>query len=370
MDQGSSSPRSGASAGDHLFNLDGRQVRRIWVLFFLLVLFVLFLGFLWQGINVLLILFAGALIAVALRFLSDTISQFTPIPPLWSLSLVLVLLVGGAGLALYLAAPVFWEQMRQLAAGLQESLRELQDTVLQTETGRWLVKQMSGIEDEMESMAGIWERTRGFFTVTLSAITGLIITLAVAIFLAYNPRLYIEGFLRLIPLERRSRACEIIADLGHTLRWWMVGQLISMMILFITTWVMLWLLGVPLAFALGLITGLLTFIPYLGPIIALVPILLITLVESPTLALTVLALYMVIQNVEANIIMPIIFKKTVHLPPALTIVAQILLGGMLGMIGIILATPLLASGIVLVRTIYVEDVIGDDMEKPVEQCSA
>jgi predicted PurR-regulated permease PerM len=344
-----------------------RRMSRIWAFIFLVALFVVFMLVMWKALTVLLLMFAGALIAIGLRFLSDYLTQFTGIPPAWSLTIVLVLIGALAIAGGVLAAPSVMQQFQELAAGLQTSVKQLEQSLRQNEAGKWLLDQVSGLQQGIEDAQDLWARVASLFTTTFGAVAGFLLTLVVGVFLAYSPRLYINGFLRLVPLDKRGRACEIISELGHTLRWWMVGQLISMLILLVTTWVMLWVLGVPLAFILALITGLLTFIPYLGPIIALVPILLIALVESPTLALWVFGLYMVIQNVEANVIMPIVFKKTVHLPPVLTIVAQILLGAIFGFIGIILATPLMAVGIVLVRMIYVEDVIGDDMSEPVKE---
>lgn len=351
---------------DSMFDLRGRSVFRVWTLFFLLVLFVLFLLFLWKAIPVLLILFAGSLVALALRFLGDSISQFTRIPPRVALTLVLVVIIALGAIGGYLAAPTLAEQFTELGSNLQESVSELEETVRDTAVGEYLVQRVDGMEEEIEG-GELWGRIAGMFTTTIGAISGLSLTLIVGVFLAYNPGLYASGFLRLIPIQKRDRAAEIISELGDTLRWWMVGQLISMLVLTVTTWVMLLLLGVPLAFILGLLTGLLTFIPYLGPIIAAGPILLIAFVESPQLMIWTLVLYLVIQNLEANVLMPIIFQRTVHLPPVLTIVAQVLLGGMFGFVGIILATPLMAAGINLVKMIYVEDVIGDPMDKPVLQ---
>ncbi len=348
-----------------MFNGSPRQMRQVWTFFFLVVFFAVFLLFLRQAVPVLLILFSGVLIALALRFVSDHFSKFTKIPPRWSLTIVLLVLFVGSGIGIFFTAPVIWAQVNELGQELQDSVTQLKTSLLQTTLGRAVVEQLPGLEDFGEKIP--WMGLASFFGTTLGAITGFFLTLTVGIFLAYSPELYISGFLRLIPKPKRARTCEIISDLGHTLRWWMVGQFISMLILFISTWIMLLILGVPLAFVLGLLTGLLTFIPYLGPIIALIPILLIAFVESPTLALWVLGLYMVIQNVEANVIMPLIFQKTVHLPPAMTLVAQVLLGGMLGFIGIVLATPLMAAGIVVVKRIYVEDVIKDDMNTPVKE---
>ncbi|MBA4147744.1 MAG: AI-2E family transporter [Verrucomicrobia bacterium] len=325
----------------------------------------MFLLFLRQAVPVLLLLFAGALIALALRFISDTVSRFTRIPPLWSLTIVLLLLFVGTGFGIAYAMPAMWEQMKELGQGLQNASQFVEDKMNQTEAGKWIANRIPPSDEMAEKVP--WMGIANIFGTTFGSIAAFLLTLTIGIFLAYNPGLYISGFLRLIPKEKRNRTSQIISELGNTLRWWMVGQLISMLILAVTTWAMLWILGVPLALVLGLITGLLTFIPYLGPLIALIPILLIAFVESPSLALWVLGLYMVIQNMEASVIMPIVFQKTVHLPPALTLIAQVLLGGMLGFVGIVLATPLMAAGLVVVKMVYVEDVIRDDMNKPVKE---
>jgi predicted PurR-regulated permease PerM len=352
------------SGHEALFDWRGRTVHLAWTLFFLVVLFILFLLLMWQAMPVLLLMFAGSLVALALRFVSDNFSCFTRIPPLWSLTLVLFLLVGASIIGGIMAAPVIADQFQELGQNLQQSIYDLERQIRDTEAGKWIIEHIEGLGEEAENAGAVWTQLAGMFTTTFGAIAGFFLILTIGVFFAYNPQLYIKGFLRLIPLGKRERTCEIITQLGHTLRWWMVGQLISMLVLTISTWLMLWLLGVPLAFILGLLTGLLTFIPYLGPIIALIPILLIAFMESPTLALWVLVLYLLIQNVEANILMPIIFQKTVHLPPVLTIIAQILLGGIFGFVGIILATPLMAAGINLVKMIYVEDVLQDTFEEP------
>ncbi len=351
------------AAEPSLFNAGVRQTR--------LLLLAVFVGsvllFLWQAMTVLLLLFAGTLVAVGLRFLSDSVSRFTRIPPRWSLTIVLLLIITGSGVGFAFAAPAAWEQFREFTEGLEGSVKHLEDTLRETQWGKWLLEQVSHAEDMAENVPNLWPRVADVFGTTFVAIAAFFLTLVVGIFLAYNPELYISGFLRLVPKNKRARTSQILTELGHTLRWWIVGQLISMVVLFLTTWLMLWLLGVPLAFPLGLLTGLLTFVPYLGPLIALIPILLIAFVESPTLALWVLALYLVIQNLESNVLMPIIFSKTVHLPPVLTLIAQLLLGGMFGFVGILLATPLMATAMVVVKMVYVEDVIGDDLGRPVKE---
>lgn len=354
--------KKGGNRQQPALDLHSPTVVRAWVLFFLLVFFILFLLLLWKAVTVLLLLFAGALVALALRFLSDQISRLTSIPPLVSLTLIVVLLVGGGTAGTILAAPSISQQFQKLAENLKDSITNLERRL--SERGfvaeEWLPDM--GTDGGLE----LWTQAAGVFTMTFGAVAGFFLTLTIGLFLAYNPGLYFRGFLRLIPISKRKRAREIMSEVADTLRWWMVGQLISMVVLAVSTSLMLWLIGVPLAFILGLLTGALTFIPYLGPLIALIPILLVAFAEGPAVMVTILIFYLIIQNLEASVLMPIILQKTVHLPPVLTIIAQILLGAIFGFVGIILATPLMAAGITLVKMIYVVDLLGDSFEKEVK----
>jgi predicted PurR-regulated permease PerM len=125
---------------------------------------------------------------------------------------------------------------------------------------------------------------------------------------------------------------------------------------------MLALMGVPLSFLLGLITGLMAFVPYIGPITAAVPILLVSFIESPALALQVGVLFLAIQTIEDNVVVPLVFQRTVELPPALLITGQLALGAIFGILGIIFATPLTALAKVLVKELYVADTLDDPMD--------
>ena len=125
----------------------------------------------------------------------------------------------------------------------------------------------------------------------------------------------------------------------------------------------LWLIGVPLALALGLIAGLLDFIPYVGPWLGAAPAVLLALAEGPAEAVWTAILFLVIQQVEGNVLMPVIQKRASALPPVLTILAVVAFGVLFGFMGVFLATPLLLVLIILVRMIYVEDVLGDRSDR-------
>jgi predicted PurR-regulated permease PerM len=309
-------------------------------------------------IHILMLFFAGILLAVLLDIFGRPLERLPRMPHWLAITIVLVALTIMLGLSIILVVPILAEEMQALVKQIEESILKIQGWLKWSAGGRFVSEQFSGVQEGAEG-GELWTRVAGVFSTTFGALTGLGVIIIVGVFLAYSPGLYQSGFLHLVPPAHRERAVEVMTEIGTTLRWWLVGQLISMVVLAVSTWIMLRLLGVPLALILALITGLLTFIPYLGPLIALIPILLLAFLQSPMLAFYVLVLYMLIQNVEANVIMPIIFHKTVHIPPALGVISQILFGSLLGFFGFILAIPLMAVVLQFVKMVYVADVLGD-----------
>jgi predicted PurR-regulated permease PerM len=205
-----------------------------------------------------------------------------------------------------------------------------------------------------------------FFSGILGALASVVIVAFVGIYLAVRPASYINGLVRLFPADKRPRTREIMHEIGHVLAQWLLGKMISMVIIGCLTALGLALLDVPLAMVLGILAGLLDFIPYIGPIMAGLPAVLIAFSESPTLALYVLLLFVGLQTTEAYLLSPLIERRTVSLPPAITIMMQTLLGTFFGLAGIALATPLTAVLAVLVTMLYVQDVLGDPVKIPGE----
>ena len=163
--------------------------------------------------------------------------------------------------------------------------------------------------------------------------------------------------MHLLPRKGRPRAYEVLDEIGSVLRRWLVGRMITMVAVGTAASIGLWALDVPLAFTLGILTGLLEFIAYIGPVLAAVPALLIAFNLDPLLAFYVLLLYVAIQTAENYLLTPLIEQRAVALPPALVIFTTLLLGVLAGPLGVILASPLTATGIVAVKLLYVEDVV-------------
>jgi predicted PurR-regulated permease PerM len=211
-----------------------------------------------------------------------------------------------------------------------------------------------------------------FITSTFGIIGNVVIVFGVGLFFALNPSLYTQGLIRMVPVKRRARTANILSQVGSQLEWWFVGQLCSMASIGLLTTIGLKILGMPMALTLGILAGLMNFIPNFGPILAAAPAVLIALAPhegqtqiNPALAGWVVLLYIVIQLLEGWVITPFFQQRAVELPPALIIISQVIFGLLLGPLGLVLATPILATLIVLVRLLYVEDILGDKPPEPI-----
>lgn len=352
---------NGSGASEGLYNSDRFSgfVFRKTIVQAIVVLIIILLAFLvGRMFQIFLLFFAGIMFAVFLNLFGRQLTRLRWIPYWLAITVVIIFLTLLFALFIIVVGPMMAEEMGELFIKLEESILQLIKLMEGNDVGRFLLKQISGVE-EIVNNGQLWTRVSGIFSGTFTAITGILIMLIVGIFLAYNPGMYQSGFFHLVPIDLRDRADEVITEIHSTLRWWLVGQLISMLVLGVSTWIMLVLMNVPLAPMLALITGLLTFVPYLGPFIAFVPIVLVAFLQSPILALYVFIIYMIVQSLEGNVLMPFIFYRTVHIPPAIGVISQILFGSLMGLMGFVLAIPLMAVLIKFIKMVYVEDVLGD-----------
>lgn len=215
-----------------------------------------------------------------------------------------------------------------------------------------------------QQLSGAGRHFFAFFSSTLAVLGGMVIILFVAIFVAVDPGLYHRGLLHLFPHQNRAKAGEVLSATATTLRRWLVMQAISMLVIGVVTTVVLVLLDVQAAIALGIIAGILEFIPYAGPILSAVPAVAMALVDSPEKALWVVAGYTAIQQLEGAVLQPLLMKEGLELPPVLTILGQALFSLVFGFLGLLVAVPVLATVLVPVRLLYVRDVVGDEVTVP------
>jgi predicted PurR-regulated permease PerM len=311
--------------------------------------------------DVILLIFAAILLAVFLCGLAGFVNRYLKISDGKAVLLVSVLLILILGGAVALLAPSVAKQVEHLREELPKSAQQAGEYISQFGWGRTLIEQMPSVEEITRKIdaTSILTGVGGFFSSTVGALGNFFITILLAIYLATEPKFYAVGFTKLFPVSMRSRVYEVLAGIGDTLGWWLIGKAASMVFIGLLTWLGLYILGVPLSLTLGLLAGLLSFIPNFGPIISALPAILLAFIESPMKAVYVLILFVIVQIIESNIVTPLIERETVELPPALTIIFQLILAVLIGGLGLVLATPLLAVIMVLIQMVYIEDILGD-----------
>ncbi len=340
--------------------------RKILIAAALVISSLLLLVALYYAFDVLLLVFAAALLAIFLRGLAEILAGYLKLSDGWLVLIVSVILVVIVAGSIAMLSPSIAEQMGVLREKLPASAQKISDFFSQYQWGRTLLQNVPSYDSILESLSptNVLSGVGGFFTSTIGVIGNVAIALLLSIYLAIEPRLYLRGFISLFPKQQRPRVKEVIHGIYQTLRWWLIGKAASMLFIGVLTWIGLSIIGVPLALTLGLLAGLLSFIPNFGPIISAVPAILLAFIDSPITAVYVLGLYVGVQIVESNIVTPFIERETVELPPALTITFQLALAVLVGGLGIVLATPMLAGIVVAVQMLYIEDVLGDKTTAP------
>jgi predicted PurR-regulated permease PerM len=324
------------------------------------------LQFLWLARSVFIVTFLGILLGLAVARAADRLEHWKIRrgigAPLVVLAAVAVLIA-----IIAFTAPTIHEQTRELTTELPRSAQQVD---------RWLDRTPAGtlLQQQGKPQAGgftarlaneLRGATRFLFPIlssTFAAAGGAIIVLFIAMYVGATPGLYRQGLMHLIPHRNQEHAGELLTTLRETLRQWLIARLLAMIAIGAITGVGLALLGVKGAAALGLLAGLLEFIPFFGPFASAVPAIAIALVDSPTKALWVAMLYLVVQQLEGNIITPLLLEKRLDIPPVLTVVAVSALGIVFGVLGMLIAEPLLATVLVLTKVLYVRDVVGDPVK--------
>ncbi len=315
-----------------------------------------------EAVQVILLLFAGILVAVFLRGIASFLAIRTRVSSNTSLGIVLlaliILITGG----IWLLGPSISEGFNRMSQQIPTAWEHLKEEFVKSDWGRSIVQGIQNAKKNFASDTDMIGRLTGIFSSTLGALVNIFIILVIGLYSAFNPDLYINGVIKLFPPRKRQRVTEVLKAMNSALKWWFVGRIASMMVIGILTAIGLWIFGIPMPVTLGIFAAILTFVPNLGPFISALPAVMFGLVISPMKGVWIVILYIGIQTLESYLITPQIQKKAVSLPPALLISMQILAGVVLGIFGLILATPLLVCIIVVIQMIYIDDTLGDEVK--------
>jgi predicted PurR-regulated permease PerM len=314
--------------------------------------------FVWRGGSVLLLAFAGVLFALFLSALSEGLTGRMRLPYHASLTIVVLALLAVTIGLFWLLASRLSLQIGALSEKLPQSLRHVQQYLSQYPWGRLLLEQVP-TDAKVLPQLDTFSQLTGLISGVAGFVVAVIVIMFVGIFGAAEPEVYRDGLAHLVPPAYRKRLSDALDALAFNLRWWLVGQVFLMIVVGGTVAIGLWLIGVPEALTLGLMAGILELVPYIGPWIAAVPALLVALLVSPWHLMMTAVIYLGLHIVEAYFLAPLVQRKAILLPPALGIVAQILLGDLFGVVGLFIAAPLTLTVIVLVKMLYIEDTLGD-----------
>lgn len=310
---------------------------------------VLLLALMWHLANVLVLVFGAAVVAVALRAFAVRLEQWH-VPPRWSLATALLLLLAfGALVVVWIGDPLA-EQLSRLREGLPAAFERVVAWLRGHRIGVTALEYWSSLRQD----AVPWSRLLGVAGTALGALGTLSLIAITGVYLAADPGLYRRGVLSLLPVARRAAVAEALDRSGGALRKWLVGQSLSMLFVGGATALGLLALSVPLALAIGLISGLLAFIPFFGALVGGGLAVLVAFMEGPQTALHVLILQIAIQQVEGHVLMPLVQRWAVSLPPVLGLMSTLVFGVLFGVIGVLFATPMMVVVVTVVQCLHVE----------------
>ncbi len=330
-----------------------------WIGFFA---FIVSLYILWQIREVLLLIFAAVVLANALNVLVERFSRSgmkRAFAVLLSIFLLLAVLVG----FFLVIVPPFADQFQELSELVPKGIQRLSIwfEALQARISPQLMQYFPTIDQLLQQVQPFVNRLLGggftFFSSSLGVIFNLLLVIVLTLMLLADPAPYRKSFIRLFPSFYRRRVDEILDKCQVALRGWLVGILFNMFVIASLSFVGLLFLRVPLALAQAALAGILTFIPNIGPALSVIPPIAIALLDTPWKALAVLILYILIQQVESNLLTPYVMAQQVSLLPAITLLAQVFFATFFGFLGLFLALPLTVVAQVWLKEVLVKDIL-------------
>jgi predicted PurR-regulated permease PerM len=322
--------------------------------------------FLYSTAEVLLLLFIAILIAIYLSAITELLQQRLGVPrSVGSIAAVVVTILALVGIG-WLIFPPLVVQTQELFASLPAIVQNWNSQIGRLVERSPLAATVLPVQRSGNYIGHFVGEISGYFRSAVPVVFGgvhfiiqLISVMVMGIYLTERPGLYREGVIALTPLPYRDLMRDILQDLGRTLRAWIAGQIFAMIVLGGLTWIGLLLLGVPYALAFGVFAGIAAIVPFFGTLVStLLPALFVIGGSGgPVHALLVVLLGVVVHVIEANLVAPMIMERQVNLPPVLSILSVLIMAHLLDVVGLLVAVPVLATLMVIVRRVYIHRII-------------
>jgi predicted PurR-regulated permease PerM len=315
----------------------------------------------WYLRNFLLVLMGAVLVAMLLQLVSEPFSRWMRLPRWVALIMSGLVILCTTGGTFYLFGTQLTSEIQDVLNRADTAAASITKSLQQSPLGRLALAHAGTANVSVASLAS------NVASVSVQMLEQIIFTVAAGVYLAIQPNIYRKGMAALFPSGSRRDAIETLDDIGRALRLWLLGQAIQMCLIGVLSTIAVWLIGLPSPLALGVIAGICEFIPYLGPLIAGVPAVLVAMTSGLSLAMWTILAYLIIHQIEGNIIVPIIQRKLIFLPPAVLILSIVVVTMIFGGIGIVFAAPITVVSFVAVKKLYVRDVLGRPTSLPGER---
>lgn len=308
---------------------------------------------LWKLSAVATVAFGGVVGAAVLRGLAVPLSRRTRLSEGWCITLVLVGLLVVFGLTGYLFGRQIANQANELERLVPQAVQDIKTSLQNSEAGTAVVERLKQSAGDSTTLSHVGIAAGA----VVGGVADVFLIFFLSVYFAYRPREYLDGFLSLIPPRHRRRVESALVDAGEALLKWLLAQLTAMVVIGVLVGTGMALLGVPLALLLGVVAGLLEFVPVVGAILFTIPGVLVAFTQGQSTALYALLVYIGVQQLESNIVIPLLQRWAVRLPPAITLLSVVIGGILLGVPGVVFATPLAVVVMVLIKHLYVEDTL-------------
>lgn len=336
------------------------------------VVFFIALSVLWQIRQLLLLLFTAIVLATSLNILVKKFQQ-QGLKRIYAIFLSISSLFAVLILFVWIIVPPFIEQFQDLALLVPQGIEKLNSWIdlLSQRLDPQLIDLLPDTEELSRQLQPLIRQFLGgglsIFYTSLGVLLSILLLLAITLMLLSNPEPYRRGFIRLFPNFYRRRVDEILKLCSQALQGWLVGILFNMVVIAVLSFIGLLLLGIPLALSQAMLAGILTFIPNIGPTLSVIAPMAIALLEDPLKPLAVLVLYVFIQQLESNVLTPLVMAQQVSLLPAITLLSQVFFATFFGFLGLFLSLPLTVVGQIWFKEVIIKDILdgwnGNSQEK-------
>jgi predicted PurR-regulated permease PerM len=302
--------------------------------------------FIFHVARVLLLVFAGCLIAVFLNGVGQWLHRHAKIPRALGVAVVIVAILTLCGLCVHYLAPQVEAELSVLNISIPEAAGRVEKSVGAIPFGKQavalVVQLWNGLKQRFQSTRGLgWG-------------IDAVVIIFLSVYLAFQPSLYRRGILALFPRQKRDVVRGLLDSLNHMLWRWFIGRLFAMVVIGLFVFLAMWDIGIPLPLTLGVIAGVLEFVPYLGAVVSAIPGVLLALLQGPFIAGEVIVVYLILHIFDGYVVIPLVERRAVRLAPGLTIVVQVAMFFVAGFLGLLIADPLAAAVTVILDMFYIE----------------